>query len=258
VLIGAAVLLLAGSAALCGGRLRLLAALRLRGLWLAVAGIAVQVVLFTLAPDGSPVLHRVAHVGTYGLALAVLWLNRRLPGVRLLAAGAAANLAAIVANAGVMPAGAAALRSAGLAVAPDGNVNSGLVAHARLAPLGDVLATPAWLPLHNVFSLGDIVIVAGAALLAHAATGSRLARIRVRAPRWTLHAGTTAHRLLRLEPPPARDVVLITDGPAGLTLIPPLPSAGPRLGFAVPAALPGGTRLFAVADGRALPLASPG
>jgi uncharacterized protein DUF5317 len=254
VLIGAAVVLLTASAALCGGRLRLLAALRLRGVWAATAGIAAQVVLFTLAPGGSPLLHRAGHVATYGLALAVLWLNRRLPGVRLLAAGAAANLAAIVANGGEMPASAAALRAAALAVAPAGNVNSGVVAHARLAGLGDVLATPAWLPLHNVLSLGDVLIVAGAALLAHAATGSRLARIRLRGPRWTLHAGTAAHRLLRLEAPAARDVVLVADGPAGLTVIPPLPSAGPRLGFAVPAALPGGTRLFALADGRALPL----
>lgn len=40
--------------------------------------------------------------------------------------------------------------------------------------LGDVLWVPAGLPLANVFSLGDVLIVAGLGWLVHRTCGSRL------------------------------------------------------------------------------------
>ena len=63
-----------------------------------------------------------------------------------------------------------------------GFVNSGAVADARLLFLGDVLATPAWLPLYNVYSVGDVTIVLGVLFLLHAVCGSRLAPRRAVAP----------------------------------------------------------------------------
>jgi hypothetical protein len=80
--------------------------------------------------------------------------------VPLISAGGALNLIAIVANGGVMPASEAALRRAGLD-AEAGFSNSAHVADARVAWLGDVFAVPASWPLSNVFSIGDVVVVAG-------------------------------------------------------------------------------------------------
>ena len=39
-------------------------------------------------PGGAPTLHKVVHVGTYGLAAAFLILNRRIAGTMLVAVGA--------------------------------------------------------------------------------------------------------------------------------------------------------------------------
>ena len=74
------------------------------------------------------------------------------------------NLVAISANGGVMPASPSALRASGWTPAPGHFANSAAVADPRLPWLGDVFATPSWLPVHSVFSLGDIVIVAGVAV----------------------------------------------------------------------------------------------
>ena len=58
---------------------------------------------------------------------------------------------------------------------PEGEfANSAVVADARLQFLGDVFATPTWLPLHNVFSIGDMILIVGVAVLVHVACGSRL------------------------------------------------------------------------------------
>jgi hypothetical protein len=92
--------------------------------------------------------------------------NRHLPGLPLIAMGGALNLAAIVANGGVMPASAAALRLAGLP-AEAGFSNSAHVADANLAWLGDVFAIPSGWPFANVFSIGDVVVVIGLGYLTH-------------------------------------------------------------------------------------------
>ena len=94
--------------------------------------------------------------------------------MKLIAIGGLANFLAIVANGGVMPASASALRTAGLAADPAGYTNSGLVEHAHLAFLGDVFALPASWPAANVFSVGDLLLAAGAFVLLHAVCGSRL------------------------------------------------------------------------------------
>ena len=42
--------------------------------------------------------------------------------------------------------------------------NSAIVEEAVLAPLTDIFALPAWLPFHNVFSIGDVLIGVGVAM----------------------------------------------------------------------------------------------
>jgi len=96
-----------------------------------------------------------------------------LVGVPLIAVGAALNILAIVANGGAMPASPVALAALGFGVG--GNTNSVVVANPALAALTDVFAMPAWLPLANVFSVGDVLIGAGLAVAVASAmrSGSR-------------------------------------------------------------------------------------
>ena len=82
----------------------------------------------------------------------------------LVAIGAASNLLAIVANGGYMPASAAAVAAIGRGEIVDYS-NSAIVASPALAPLTDIFALPTWLPFTNVFSIGDLLIGAGIAVV---------------------------------------------------------------------------------------------
>jgi hypothetical protein len=156
-----------------GGNLGRLASLRLAGLWTPVLALVLQVLITTIAPDGHPLLHRVAHIATY-LAIALfLWCNRRLAGVALIGVGAFFNALAITLNAGVMPASRTAERLAGIHLRA-GFDNSAPVAHAHLPWLGDVLPWPG--PLHNVLSVGDLLIYAGVLVLLQRTCGRRAPR----------------------------------------------------------------------------------
>ena len=157
------------SAGLGRGRLRRLAQVELRKVWLIWATIVVQTVIFELPSSiVSDQAYAIVHVGTYATAFVFLWLNRHIPGALIIGAGASANAAAIAANGGVMPASTSAWRTAGLPVTPPGQFeNSNLTVDAHLAFLGDIFAIPEAWPLSNVFSIGDIVIVIGGTWFAH-------------------------------------------------------------------------------------------
>jgi hypothetical protein len=160
------------SVPLLGGRLTALGELRLRHGWLALAGIGLQVLIISVVPNGPAGMHEAVHLASYGLFGAFAWINRRVPGVPLVAAGGLLNFVAIAANGGVMPADP----DLALHVAREasGFVNSGALESPRLFWLGDVFATPGWLPLYNVYSAGDAVIVLGVLVLLHGISGSRL------------------------------------------------------------------------------------
>jgi hypothetical protein len=166
---------------LVGGRIERLAHVRLRWKPVIFGALAVQVLIVTLLPNGDPGLHRTLHLVSYALAAAFLVANRRTAGMATIALGALCNVGAIVANNGVMPASAAALRAAGQMPTTGGFLNSGLVAHPRLLFLGDVFAIPKWVPLNNVFSVGDVLIAVGAGVAIHTISGSKLASWRRRA-----------------------------------------------------------------------------
>jgi hypothetical protein len=59
-----------------------------------------SVVITTIAPEGHPLLHRVALVGTYAAIGLFLWCNRRISGVRLIGVGAFLNALVITLNGG--------------------------------------------------------------------------------------------------------------------------------------------------------------
>jgi hypothetical protein len=159
---------------LAGGRLLGLLDLRLRYAWLAVGGLLAQIMVITVVPGGSPTLHDGVHILTYMTAGAFVLANRHIPGIAITALGGASNMATIAANGGVMPASPSALASAGIVEHAGSYANSTAVPHAHLAWLGDVFATPSSLPLANVFSVGDVLIVVGMLVLLHRGGRSRL------------------------------------------------------------------------------------
>ncbi len=172
------------SVPLFGGRLTALGELRLRHGWLALAGIGLQVLIISVVPNGPAGMHEAVHMASYGFFGAFAWINRRVPGVPLVALGGLLNFVAIAANGGVMPADPdLALHVAREAGEAGGFVNSGALENARLSWLGDVFATPGWLPMYNVYSVGDACIVLGVLVLLHGVSGSRLVPRRFLAPR---------------------------------------------------------------------------
>jgi hypothetical protein len=102
----------------------------------------------------------VIYVASTAAVLVAVLRNLRVPGIAVVALGAVSNLAAIVANGGVMPTTLAALSTAGLTADP-GFSNSAVLADPALQPLTDIFALPAALPLANVFSIGDVLIGVG-------------------------------------------------------------------------------------------------
>lgn len=159
---------------LAGGSLRRLGDLRFRGTWILVAALLAQVVAIEVVPNANHDLLSAVHLATYVAAGWYVVLNRRIPGLWVVALGASSNGIAIAANAGTLPASRTALETAGIHLEPGEFVNSGVLEHPHLGFLGDVFAIPAGVPLANVFSVGDVLIVLGVAWGAHRVCGSRL------------------------------------------------------------------------------------
>jgi hypothetical protein len=159
--------LLAGFACglVLGGRPSGVAELHLRWIPVVLAGLLVQVILFSRpVSDAVGPFGPVLYVGSTALVFAAVLRNARLPGLAIVAAGAACNLAAIIANGGYMPASPGALAAIGHVLGSTYS-NSAVVARPGLEPLTDLFALPLWVPFHNVFSVGDILIAVGAAVV---------------------------------------------------------------------------------------------
>jgi hypothetical protein len=146
---------------LLGGRLEGLARLRFRWAALAVVGLLVQVVLFTpLGDEAAGDLGPAIYIASTAAVFVAVLRNLRLPGMAVAAVGALCNLVAIGANGGAMPADPGALALAGF-TGPGEHTNSVVLAEPTFRPLTDIYALPAWLPLANVFSVGDVLIGLG-------------------------------------------------------------------------------------------------
>lgn len=155
------------------GSLDGLIALRFRWGPLAIAGLLVQVVLFTafgdsLAGDLSPVIY----VASTVVVLVAVVRNWRMAGMPIVAAGSLSNLVAITANGGFMPASQEALDIAGFA-GPGDHTNSVVLADPAFRLLTDIFALPAAVPLANVFSVGDVLIGLGILIVIVAAMRAR-------------------------------------------------------------------------------------
>lgn len=149
-----------------GGRFANLGTVVVRGKAAIIGAFGLQLLVVTVAPLAfSHAVASTIHLASYALAILFIIANRHLPNLWIAALGGACNFAAVAANGGTMPASRTALAAAGLQVTHDGFDNSGAVAHARLAFLGDVFSFPKSLPLANVFSIGDILLLIGAAAM---------------------------------------------------------------------------------------------
>lgn len=169
-----AALLLVISVPLAGGDLRRLASLDLRATWTVLLSCAIQVGITSLIRGGSHEVHVLLHFTSYALVVWFLIANRHVSGMPLLALGAGLNMLAIGVNGGTMPASAFALRVSGIDTS-GGFENSGLVHHANLAFLGDIIPVPGPWPIGNVLSIGDLLIYTGGFIVLHCACRSRLA-----------------------------------------------------------------------------------
>lgn len=159
---------------LFGGRLARLSDLRFRRGWAAVAAVVLQVLIMSVFPEGDERVQNALHLASYGLLFYFLAANLAIPGMWLIGLGGGCNAAAIAANDGVMPAQPSALATAGIPQLPGEFANSAAVPDPKLWFLGDIFAIPQSLPLHNVFSVGDILLVIGGAILLHRVSRSTL------------------------------------------------------------------------------------
>jgi hypothetical protein len=164
-----------------GGRVGRLADLELRGIPIFGVVIACQLVIFPTGmfpwtiPDA---LATVLSFATYALLTLLAVLNRRVRGFPIAAIGMACNLVAIGTNGGHMPALPSAMRAAGLAYGGVHN-NSVALAHPHAAWLVDRWGAPGWLPMANVYSVGDVLLAVGTVVVVSAAMGARVPRLRV-------------------------------------------------------------------------------
>lgn len=223
-----AALLLILSVRLFGGRLSRLAGVRLRLLPLVLLALLAQVLVLQLDLPAGPGQAAV-HVASYLAAGAFSWVNRRVPGILLIAGGAAANGVVIALNGGVLPASADALARAGIVQEPGTFVNSGVLEHPRLAFLGDIFAVPSAVPLANVFSIGDVLIVLGAGYASYRICGT------FRWAPWDAHRHGHGYRVrgrhratAPVPAPPAADgTETSTDPPAPAPTAPAPTTSGP-------------------------------
>jgi hypothetical protein len=147
---------------LLGGRLGALADAEIKGTGLAFAAIVLQLIAFPsdVLPWQTPgSVARALWLISYALLILMLLRNRSLRGTPIVAVGLFSNLIAIIANGGLMP-----VRPSALAAAHrDYSVhnNSIEIVRPHLAALVDRWAVPHWIPLGNVYSVGDVLIALG-------------------------------------------------------------------------------------------------
>jgi hypothetical protein len=166
------------------GKLSRFAALPLRAPWLFMLAIVLQVIAFpfgVLPWRTGEATATVLWLGSFALLIAAATVNRKITGVPLVAVGLFSNVAAVLANGGTMPVLPEAMHTAGRV---DPMVaNSTADASPNLPLLVDRWAAPDWIPYANVYSIGDVLIAAGAVVIVLAAMGARPPRrVSLRSP----------------------------------------------------------------------------
>lgn len=164
---------------LTGGTLRHVGQMRVRWLPALLGALLAQIAIFSAILGTRDIIHRIGpyiYIATLLVTLGVMLRNLQIPGMPVIALGAALNALVIIANGGFMPSPEEALRDAGRLenVQEDEReqlegsyvLSNSTVADddTNLRFLGDVIAIPDVIPLANVISIGDIVIAIGAGI----------------------------------------------------------------------------------------------
>lgn len=167
------------------GSLANLSALPLKAVWLIFAGLVLQLLIFP-TPWFDPIIQtgtEYFHFISYSLIALFFIVNWRIWMLWLMALGMVLNAIVITANGGYMPASAVALGAAGKIEAAEQLTNALdhiyantvlMSENTQLNFLGDWLYVPAWVPLSNAFSLGDLVLMMGIAWLIQSAMCRRI------------------------------------------------------------------------------------
>lgn len=161
-------------AVLTGGKLRRLANLPLRVPWLALLGFGLQIYIIyepETTARGWWSLHTIALIFSYLLLVAFVWMNRRLPGMPIIALGLLMNLTVMLANGGYMPISPEAVRRVGHEYELQSTEPGARLKYTkdillpreqtRLWFLSDVFVIPPPFPIPTVFSTGDAVLALG-------------------------------------------------------------------------------------------------
>ena len=158
---------------LTGGSPARLGDLRIRWAPLIVLGMVVQLGLFS-SPLGNALgdVAPAVYVASNVMVLMAVAGNLAIPGIAVVLAGGASNLLAIAANGGYMPVSHDALTAMGRVPKADYS-NSAPLDVVFFGPLTDVFTMPTWVPMSNVFSIGDVLIGIGIAVAVVAAMHGR-------------------------------------------------------------------------------------
>ncbi len=173
------------AAVLTGGKLRRLANLPLHAAWLALLGFGLQIYIIyepETTARGWLSIHTLALIFSYLLLLAFVWLNRRLPGMPIIALGLLMNLTVMLANGGYMPISPEAVQRVGHEYELQSTEPGARLKYTkdillpreqtRLWFLSDVFVIPPPFPIPTVFSPGDAVLALGVWLLVLTASHS--------------------------------------------------------------------------------------
>lgn len=148
-----------------GGRVTSLSQFSLRYWGLLFVPLVLQIIAFS--PIGDELvfqapLAQYLYAASLGAAVPALALNRHLPGVGWIALGLCLNFIVITLNGGFMPMSAQARAFAGLSPLTGRANNVVPMTDSTVLPwLADILPLPAFVPLANVFSVGDVLILIG-------------------------------------------------------------------------------------------------
>jgi len=153
-----------------GGKLRLLAEIKLYGIWLIPLALAVQALVYWAAVKGIRLgpswLAPVLHTASYGLLLIFVLLNFQGPGVRVLGLGILLNAVVIGFNGGLMPVDPAYLPEPNrLALLAGQGTHSLMTEKTSLSFLADRLFLYVPGLRREWFSIGDILIDIGVFVL---------------------------------------------------------------------------------------------
>jgi len=157
---------------LAGGSIRHLERARIHWWALAPIALALQVIPAPGGADRAEIATAML-VMSYLLLLAVVVVNRRVPGAAAMGIGLVLNLAVVAPNGG-MPVSGEAARVAGAKgpiVIESGSKRHLMTDEDVLRPLGDVIPLPQ--PVGVVFSIGDVLLYGGMAWWFFAVTRGR-------------------------------------------------------------------------------------